>query len=261
LRRRGYRLGGDLLILAGTGIVPLAVYTLLRAAGLWPDSDDAGAYRDFYRRIDAAWVSLELTSAAVAVVALWRTRFPLLTLLVAFWTWYLSMDLTEWLTGHDDRAWGTVEWIVGAAVGLVMLGIGGWLQRARGARAYSFWPYLFGHLTVFGNLTALVWDGGPWLGLVFLAVYLGFVVASVWLQARVFLVFGALGCYAYVARLAFDVFEGSLGFVFTLAALGLLIVLSAVAYQRYAQAWLTRMVGGTESRRLPFDSGQHPEAV
>ncbi len=54
------------------------------------------------------------------------------------------------------------------------------------------------------------------------------------------MVFGALGCYAYVSKLAFDVFAGSLGFVFGLALVGLLIVLSTVAYQRYAHPWLAR---------------------
>ena len=244
LRHHGYRLGGNLLVLAGTAIVPLAAYTLLRAAGLWPESADAGAYRDFYRRIDPAWLSLEVASGAVALVALWRTRFPLLTLLVAFWAWYLSMDLAEWVTGHDDLAWSTTEWTVGAAIGLAMLGAGVWLQRARNASAYSFWLYLFGHVALLGNLSALAWNDGVWLGFLFLVVYLGFIVASVWLQARVFLVFGALGCYAYVARLAFDVFEGSLGFVFALAALGLLIVLTAVAYQRYIAGWLARRLAG-----------------
>jgi hypothetical protein len=74
----------------------------------------------------------------------------------------------------------------------------------------------------------------------FLAVYVGFVVASVWLQARVFLVFGAIGVYAYVAKLAFDVFDRSLGFTVVLAAIGLLIVLIAVAYERYMRPWLAQ---------------------
>jgi hypothetical protein len=150
------------------------------------------------------------------------------------------MDMTEALTGHDDFAWGPAEWSVGTAVGLVMLAVGLWLQLRRGAPEWSFWFYLFGHVAVLGNLGALAFDDGPALGLIFLTVYLGFVVASVWLQARVFLVFGALGCYAYVSKLAFDVFAGSLGFVFGLALVGLLIVLSAVSYQRYVQPWLAQ---------------------
>jgi hypothetical protein len=240
LRRRGYPIAGNLLVFAGTGVTALAVYSVLRLAGLWPESTEAGAYRDFYRTIDANWVILEVVCIAVALVAAWRIRFPLLTLLIGFWGWYLSMDLTELVTGHDDFTWGPVEWSVGTAVRLAMLAIGVWLQERRGRQRqeWSFWFYLFGHFAVLGNLGALALDDGAGLGLLFLAVYLGFVVASVWLQARVFLVFGALGCYAYVSKLAFDVFAGSLGFVFSLALVGLLIVLSTVAYQRYAHPWL-----------------------
>ena len=240
LRGRGYPLAGNLLIFAGTGVTALAVYSVLRLAGLWPESVEAGAYHDFYRTIDGNWVILEVACIAVALAAAWWTRFPLLTLLIGFWGWYLSMDLIEAVTGHDDFAWGPVEWSVGAAIGLAMLAIGAWLQRRRGGQEWSFWFYLFGHIAVLGNLGALALDDGTGLGLLFLAIYLGFVVASVWLQARVFLVFGALGCYAYVSKLAFDVFAGSLGFVFGLALVGLLIVLSAVGYQRYVQPWLTR---------------------
>jgi hypothetical protein len=240
LRGRGYPLAGNLLIFAGTGVTALAVYSVLRFAGLWPESSEAEVYRDVYRTIDGNWVILEVVCITVALAAIWWTRFPLLTLLIGFWSWYFSMDMTEALTGHDDFAWGPAEWSVGTAVGLVMLAVGLWLQLRRGAPEWSFWFYLFGHVAVLGNLGALAFDDGPALGLIFLTVYLGFVVASVWLQARVFLVFGALGCYAYVSKLAFDVFAGSLGFVFGLALVGLLIVLSAVSYQRYVQPWLAQ---------------------
>src|SRR3712207_8745536 len=46
-----------------------------------------------YRTIDAAWISLEIVSIAVTLLVLRWIRFPLLTLLLAFWSWYLSMDL------------------------------------------------------------------------------------------------------------------------------------------------------------------------
>src|SRR5215203_1545203 len=242
LRNRGYPLAGNLLIFAGTGVTALAVYSVLRLAGLWPESVEAGAYRDFYRTIDGNWVILEVACIAVALAIAWWTRFSLLTLLIGFWGWYLSMDVTEAVTGHEDFAWGPLEWSVGTALGLVMLLIGVWLQRRRDAREWSLWFYIFGHVAVIGNLGALALDDGPAWGLLFLAIYLGFVAASVWLQSRVFLVFGALGCYAYVSKLAFDVFAGSLGFVFSLALVGLLIVLSAVGYQRYVQPWLTRQL-------------------
>lgn len=240
LRRSGYPRAGDLLVFAGTGIVPLATYAVLRLLGLWPDAADADAYRELYRTADAAWLLLEVVAIAVTLLVLWRTRFPLLTLLLAFWTWYLSMGVTQWATGRDDWDWGRTEWLVGAAVGLAQLGVGVVLQRRRRRHDFSRWFYLFGHVALLGNAAALALDEGVALGLLFLVLYLGIVVASVWLQARVFLVFGALGCYAYVSYLAFDVFDGALGFVFSLAAIGLLIVLSAVAYQRYVRGWLER---------------------
>ena len=75
-------------------------------------------------------------------------------------------------------------------------------------------------------------------------------MASVWLQSRVFLAFGAIGIYAYIAKLAFDVFDRSLGFALALGVIGLLIVLLTVAYQRYAQPWLTSRLTG--SATLPL---------
>lgn len=238
LRRGGHRLGGDLLIFAGTGVVPLGVYTLLRIVNLWPDSTDAASYQAFYRTIDAAWLLLEIASIVITLAVIWLTRFPLLSLLLAFWTWRLSMDLTELVAGHDDFAWGPTEWTVGALVGVAMLALGVWLQRRHGAQDWSRWFYLFGHVALLGNLAALALGDDALPGVVFLAVYVGFVVASVWLQSRMFLVFGAIGCYAYVAKLAFAVFDRSLGFTLVLGIVGLLIVLATVAYERYVQPWL-----------------------
>jgi hypothetical protein len=256
LRRRGYRRGGDLLIFAGTGIAPLAVYTVLRMLDLWPDSADAASYQAFYRTIDAAWLMLEIASILITLGVIWLTGFPLLTLLLGFWGWYLSMDVTELLTGHDDFAWGPAEWWVGTAVGLVMIAIGVWQQRRRGGQAWSRWFYLFGHVTLLGNLAALALGDDTLPGVLFLAVYVGCVVASVWLQSRVFLVFGALGIYAYIAKLAFDVFDRSLGFALALGAIGLLIVLATVGYQRYAEPWLARRLVG--ARAAPPATADEP---
>ena len=240
LRRAGHWLGGNLLIFAGTGVAPLGIYTLLRVVNLWPDSVDAGTYQAFYRTIDAAWLLLEIASIAITLAVIWVTRFPLLTLLLAFWGWYLSIDLTELVNGHDDFAWGPAEWTVGALVGIAMLVLGVWLQRRHGGQEWSVWFYLFGHVTLLGNLSALALGNDTLPGVLFLAVYVGFVIASVWLQARVFLVFGAIGCYAYIAKLAFDVFDRSLGFTVVLALIGLMIVLVTVGYERYARPWLTQ---------------------
>jgi hypothetical protein len=241
LRRAGFVMAGNLLIFAGTGIVPLLVYSLQRLTGLWPDQEIL-AYADFYQLIRPQWIIMELASIIAALVVIRLIRFPLLVLLVAFWCWYLSMDLASWISGDSYWIWGDTERAVGAVVGIGMLGVGMLLQRfAR--KDYSFWLYLFGHITVLSHLASLAFDHEGLVGLLFLITYLVFVVASVWLQRRVFLVFGALGCYSYVSYLAFQVFDGALGFTFALAAIGLLIVGTAVGYQKYVRAWLEQRLG------------------
>jgi hypothetical protein len=236
LQRSGFRIAGGLLIFAGTGIVPLFVFTVQRALGIWPD-DQTYAYMEFYRIVAQTWILLELISIGVAVIVIWRVRFTLISLLIAFWTWFLSMDITRWVSQSDYWTWSDREQIVSTTIGVGMLGLGVWLQR-RTKQDYSFWFYLFGHIIILSHLSALTLNREGFLGIVYLAIYLSFVVASVWLQRRVFLVFGAIGCYSYLSYLAFRVFEGALGFVFALGVIGLLIVLTAVGYQKYLRSWL-----------------------
>jgi hypothetical protein len=237
LRYLGYVQAGGLLIFAGTGVFPLLVYTLERMIGARPAAGSY-AYGDFYYRTDAPiWIVMEVTSIFVATIILWRIRFSLLVLLIAFWSWFLSMDLLRWITQSPTWSWGDQEQLVSTLIGVFMLALGIFLQR-RTRQDYSLWFYTFGHLIVFTHLTALLLDNESALGLLYLMIYLAFVVASVWLQRRVFLVFGAIGSYGYISFLAFDVFEGSLGFVFALAGAGLAIILTTVGYQKYIRPWL-----------------------
>lgn len=241
LQRKDFRIAGGLLIFVGTGIAPLFVYTVQRALGIWPD-DSRYAYKDFYQIVAQTWILLEIVSITVAAIVIWRVRFPLISLLISFWTWFLSMDLIHWMAQSDYWTWSETEQIVGALMGAGMLILGFFLQR-KTKQDYSFWLYLFGHIILFTHFSALALEKEGLLGIIYFVVYLSFVVASVWLQRRVFLVFGALGSYAYLSYLAFRVFEGALGFAFALAGIGLIIVLSAVGYQKYMRPRLEHYFG------------------
>jgi hypothetical protein len=242
LRRGGFKVAGGLLIFAGTGIAPLFFYSVQRATGLWPSADSAASYSDFYQYVSADWIVMECASLLVAILVMWRVRFPLLSLLIAFWTWYLSMDLSRLIFGTLPYQFTDRQHLLGIFIGAAMLLLGVVLQR-RARQDYSLWFYLFGHLIILGQLSALALEREGWLGLAYLVLYLLFVVASIWLQRRIFLVFGAIGCYGYLSYLAFHVFSGGLGFVLALGSLGLMIVLTAVGYQKYARRWLERGLG------------------
>lgn len=242
------RLGGNLLIFAGAGAVPLLIYTFQRLVGWWP-TEETLEYEDFYDRILAVWIVMELVSMAAAIALARLIRFPLMLLLAGFWGWYLGMDVARWIRGDDHDFWSGNDdhhW-AGVVIGLVIIGAGLELAR-RHLRPYAFWLLLFGNLTLLGHLgdIALDEDFGP-ASLLFLLVSLAGVVLSVVTQFRVFLVFGALGLYAWVCYLVFDTFDDASSVTLGLVLIGAFIVLTGIGYQKWLEPALERWVA---ARRL-----------
>ena len=251
LRRFGSaRLGGNLLIFAATGALPLLVYTFQRLVGWWP-GDDELAYEDFHDRVLAVWIVMELVSMAGAIVLAWLVRFPLILLLAGFWGWYLAMDLARWVRGDEHDFWSDDHHWIGVVVGLLIVGLGLELAR-RDLRPYGFWLLLFGNLAWMGHLGDIALDGDfGAAGVLFLAASLVAIVASVVTQFRVFLVFGAFGLYAWVCYLVFDILDDSSAVTVGLVLIGIFIVLSGIGYQKWLEpaleGWLRR--GRMRSRR------------
>jgi uncharacterized membrane protein len=235
------RLGGNLLVFAGAGALPLLIYTFQRLVGWWP-AEDQLEYEDFHDRILAVWIVMEIVSMVGAIALAYLIRFPLMLLLAGFWGWYLAMDLARWVQGDDHDFWSDDHHWVGFVVGLLIVGAGLELAR-RHLRPYAFWLILFGNLTWMAHLgdIALDDDFGP-AGLLFLLVSLIAVVLSVVTQFRVFLVFGALGLYSWVCYLVFDTFDDSTSVTLGLVLIGVFIVLTGIGYQKVAEPALARWV-------------------
>lgn len=233
------RLGGNLLVFAGAGALPLLIYTFQRLVGWWP-GEPALEYEDFHHRVLAVGVGMELVSMAGAIVLAYRTRFPLLMLLAGFWGWYLAMDLTRWVRGDDHDFWSEDHHWVGFLIGVLIVGAGLELAR-RHLRSYGFWLILFGNLAWMAHLgdIALDDDFGA-ASVLFLLISLAAIVASVLTQFRVFLVFGALGLYSWVCYLVFDTFDDSSSVTLGLVLVGTFIVLTGVGYQKWLEPALER---------------------
>jgi hypothetical protein len=69
---------------------------------------------------------------------------------------------------------------------------------------------------------------------VYLLINVGLVLASVALERRAFLVFGALGVMGYLGHLAYTVFRDSALFPFALSAIGIAIIALGVHLRRQA---------------------------
>jgi hypothetical protein len=239
LRRIGYVVGGGLLITVAVCLVPLITYSIEDLLGYWPAADP-GRYGDYYPKIDGSWIIMELATMAAALSALLYVRFGFLTAPLAFSLWFFSMDIAAWILGQETLDWNAKAWI-SVAVGAVTIVFGYALDRTihrdgePRSEDFAFWCYLFGLMAFWGGLTSM--DSDSEIGrFLYLLVNVGLVALALHLKRSTFLVFGAMGIYAYIGHLAYTVFQDSFMFPFVLAFLGLVMILTTV----WAQSYLRR---------------------
>jgi hypothetical protein len=235
LRRRGFIVGGGLLITVGVSLVPLLTYTIERMTGFWP-AQDPGSYAGFYPLIHGSWIVMELATIVAALIALRFVHFGFLTAPLAFCFWFLSMDIVGLIYGQNYLDWKKGQWVT-VVVGLIMLIIGYLLERLlrkRGApltEDFAFWCYLFGLMAFWGGLTSMHSDS-EWRRAVYALINVGLMGLGVKLKRSTFMVFGAIGVYIYLGYLAFEIFKESILFPFVLALLGLSMILLTVWVQK-----------------------------
>lgn len=226
-RKPGMLVPGGMLMTVAVCMTPLAVYGLERQIGWWPVSDPGG-YARFHPYINGSWVLMEACTILASAIALRLVRFPFLTAPAAYALWYMSMDMPRLLgvslTFHD-QAWITVGF------GVVMLAVAFFADGER-ELDFSFWFYLFGLLCFTGGLMAL--GEGKQSGLLLFGfIHVLLAVLSIILQRRVFLVFGAIGIFVFLATEATRFFKDSLSFTICLTVIGVLMIAAGMFYKRH----------------------------
>jgi hypothetical protein len=234
LRAKGYVVGGGLLVTVAVCLTPLIVYCIEDLTGFWP-AEAPGEYREYYPQIRGAWIVMELVTMAVALAALLRIRFGFLLAPFGFSLWFLSMDLAAWFMGDDYLDWNTSAWMA-VLVGTVGLIFGYVFDRALNrpdrSEDFAFWCYMFGLIAFWGGLTSMNSDSE--IGrLVYCGINIGLIALSLYLRRSMFLVFGAIGVFAYLGHLAYEVFQESVLFPFVLVLLGLATIVATILAQKY----------------------------
>jgi hypothetical protein len=226
-RQTATRIPGGLLIAVAVCMTPMAVYGLERQFGWWP-STNPGSYTNFHPRIDGSWILMEIATILVAVVVLRWVRFAFITAPAAYALWYLSMDATAFIFGvhwtFHQECW------ISVCFGLLMLTIA-YLLDGKSEIDFSFWFYLFGLLTFSGGLT-LLGDGSQFGKAIYCLLHLLLMTLSIILQRKAFLVFGALGVFAYLMGEAQGYFRNSFGFTISLTLIGAFFIAAGIAYKR-----------------------------
>ncbi len=236
LLARGFKIPAGICATFVVCLAPLGVYGMQLATGYWPDSSE---YRLLYREVTIRFLYIELGSLLAAALVLYRYRLPFLMMPVATALWYLSQDICEvfFQPGFTTSQSGYVS----MAFGFAMVVFAFVLElRSESRRDYSFWLYLFGVAAFWGGLSIQNSDS-ELAKLGYFAINLTLIFTGIVIARKVFVVFGGLGCAAYFAHLAIDVFQESWLFPVVLSLLGLCIVGLGILWQKHEQGLTKRL--------------------
>ena len=242
LLRRGWRAPAGVLATVAVAAVPLLVYSLQNALGLWePSAPDS--FVAFHEQVHATWVTMEIATIVAGLVGLALVRAPLVLAPVCFVAWYFAMDLAPAVFGRDvtddQRAWTSI------GIGLVLLLAGLALDR-RGLRRHAFWLHVFGFLALLWAICWLTWEHNTDLTWTLVTlVSLVALFAGVPLRRSTFVVFGAIGVLTTLCYWSQKAFWDSTAFPFALALVALAFVALGILWAARAEAW-----GGAVRARL-----------
>jgi hypothetical protein len=235
-RQPATRVPGGILVTVAVCMTPLAVYGLERQLGWWPMGNHLPS-SGFHPSVAGNWVLVELATMLLALLALRWVRFPFLTAPTAGALWYLSLDVPALLFGthwtFHQECWMAIGF------GLLML-LAAYRLDDDIELDFAFWFYLFGLLSFNIGLTMLG-DGSQLASALYCLLHLLLMLLAVVLQRKAFLVFGALGVFAYLLNEAQSYFRNSLTFSLALTVLGGLFIAAGILYKRNEQSISTRL--------------------
>jgi hypothetical protein len=229
LWRRGLTTPGGLLITIAVTMAPMFVYGVQDALG-WldvPRRDYREVY-DFLRAARGGWVPTELATIVAGIIALRFYRFPFLIAPIGMALWFLSNDVTLWILGDPRPSWHLRK-LVSVWFGLGMVVVA-WIVDVRSRADFAFWLHLFALLAFWGGLTAM--DSNNPSVAVYCVINVGLIGLGLFLQRRVYALFGGLGVAIYLRHLAGE-FRDSLLYPLALSAIGLAVIGAGLLLHRH----------------------------
>jgi hypothetical protein len=239
-RKPGLRTPAGLLIAIAVSMAPLAVYGIQDELGHW-SHDAPRAYRDFYQWISGSFLYMELATIAAACLALYFFPFPFIISIVAVAIWFMSMDVVQWLAGTPNISWD-LRRSVSMWFGLGMIVVAWIVDLKKRGGDFAFWLHLFGMIAFWGGLSLKDSDSEVAKAL-YCLLNVGLLFLAVFLERRIYAVFGALGVSIYLGYLASKAFKDSLLFPFALSLIGVAIIAVGLFYYRRQDAiaaWFAR---------------------
>ena len=220
------RIPAGLLIAVAVSMVPLIIYGAQDALEFWKSPQgDPGQYKDFYTYVNSTWIYMEIGAVIAAVLAVWRYPFPFILLIAAFALWFMSMDLAMWFTRGPGNYYDfEMRRLISMYFGLAMI-LAAWaidILRKRGPD-FAFWLHIFGVMAFWCGMTFSD-SSTELMKFVYCLINIGMIGFSLFLNRRIYAVFGAIGVATYLGYLANEVFKDVIMFSFALSAIGLGVI-------------------------------------
>jgi hypothetical protein len=224
--KKNLQIAGGLLLAVPIAIMPLMMFSALKLLDFWPLDYE---YNDYYIWIKGKWLILEISTIVVALPILYKTKFPFHVFLIAGSLWFLSMDIVPIIYKETYISWtkrATISEIFGTA--MIMIG---YIADIKLKKDYSFWLYLFGLLTLSSGMSVF-YNANITRFVILGIVNLVLMVIGLFLNRNAFIVFATIGLTEFLARLAWEFFEGSYFFPFALTIIGVLLIIMGIYFQR-----------------------------
>lgn len=223
---RGLRLPGGLLIAAAVAMFPMMIYGVQDALDLWRYAQGRpGEYNRFFPYVHGSWLYMEAGTVLAAALALRFYKVPLLLLVAGVALWFMSMDLAMWFTASPESFDEfTTRRLVSLYFGLAVIAVA-WmidLRRQKGPDL-AFWLHIAGAAAFWAGMT-LSPESTPLTRFLYCLINVGLVGFAIYIDRRIYAVFGAIGVSTYLGYLAYDVFEDALLFPFALSLIGLGVI-------------------------------------
>jgi hypothetical protein len=226
--KRNLRIPGGLLVAAAVSMVPMIVYGIQDHLDLWAYAlGDPGRYRNFFPFVHGSWLYMEIATAVVAVLAAWRYKFSFILLVAGVALWFMSMDLAKWfIRGNEGTYINDLEIrsLVSIWFGLAIIAVAMAWDAYKGRNPdMMFWIHIFGTMAFWGGLS--MQNSGSDLGkFLYLLVNLALIAFSLFIDRRIYTIFGAFGVAGYLGYLAMDAFKDLISFSFALSFIGIAII-------------------------------------
>jgi len=209
---------GGMLVSIAIMVVPFLTYSLLQVFDFWPL---AWEYADYYGWVTGKWLLVEASVLLVALPLLIKSKFPFIIFLIAFSTWFLSMDSIAIVLRTMAITWNQRA-IISIVFGSITVSAG-YAVDLKSQKEFSFWLYLLGLVTL--SLGLSVFSNANIFRFILLGlVNILLIAIALFLSRNVFLVFGIIGIAQFLCRLSWVYFRGSVLLPFALAIMGAFLI-------------------------------------